>query len=88
MFYALKLYVSCFLMSLVRGVEDLQSSSSSLHYNFDHSYGYADHHSPFIGYEHKHGHHYTDIGSKFINQLIKKEFIWDTDGIPINSYYE
>ena len=55
--------------SLGLGVEDQLGTSSSLHYNFDHSYGYTDHQSPVIGYKHKHGHHYTDIGNIIINKI-------------------
>ena len=51
------------MMALMRGV-DGAASSSSLHYNFDHSYGYQDHHNPYLGYKHQHGHHYNDIGEQ------------------------
>ena len=51
------------LMALMmRGVDCEVPASSSLHYNFDHSYGYQDHHNPYLGYKHQHGHHYNDIG--------------------------
>ena len=56
--------MSC-LMRTARGqgVENvLDPEASSLHYNFDHSYGYDDHHLPYVGYSHKHGHHFSDIG--------------------------
>merc|ERR1711936_1382768 len=46
----------------MRGVDCEVPASSSLHYNFDHSYGYQDHHNPYLGYKHQHGHHYNDIG--------------------------
>ena len=44
------------------GVEDLVSGPSSLHYSYEKSYGYRDHHSPYHGYKHKYGHHQSDIG--------------------------
>ena len=44
------------------GVEDLVSGPSSLHYSYEKSYGYTDHHSPYHGYKHKYGHHQSDIG--------------------------
>ena len=51
------------LTAVMRGVECevLAGSSSSLHYNFDHSYGYQDR-TQYLGYKHQHGHHYNDIG--------------------------
>ena len=58
--------MSLLVMTRCEGVEesvqDQESSSSSLHYNFNHKYGFHDHHSPYAGYKHKHGHHLTDIG--------------------------
>ena len=46
---------------MVQG-DDLLTEDSSLHYTFDHAYGYDDHHSPYHGYKHKYGHHHTDVG--------------------------
>ena len=46
----------------VEGVEDLTAGPSSLHYSYEKSYGYRDHHSPYHGYKHKYGHHQSDIG--------------------------
>merc|ERR1712209_266461 len=58
--------MSLLVMTRCEGVEesvqDQESSSSSLHYNFNHKYGFHAHHSPYAGYKHKHGHHLTDIG--------------------------
>ena len=54
------------MLAMMRGVdcEAQAASRSSLHYNFDHSYGYQDHHNPYLGYKHQHGHHYNDIGEQ------------------------
>ena len=54
--------LSALMALLMRGVDCEVPASSSLHYNFDHSYGYQDHHNPYLGYKHQHGHHYNDIG--------------------------
>ena len=54
--------VSALMALMMRGVDCEVPASSSLHYNFDHSYGYQDHHNPYLGYKHQHGHHYNDIG--------------------------
>ena len=57
------------LLAVMRGVdcEAEAASRSSLHYNFDHSYGYLDPHNPYLGYKHQHGHHYHDTGEKIIS---------------------
>ena len=46
----------------LEGVEDLVPGSSSLHYSYEKSYGYTDHHSPYHGYKHTFGHHQSDLG--------------------------
>ena len=61
------LLISMMILTRCQGVEeedlpDPDTSSSSLHYNFIHDYGLADHHSPYAGHKHQHGHHITDIG--------------------------
>ena len=38
---------------------DLVPGDSSLHYSYNHAYGYTDHHSPYHGYTHKYGHHHA-----------------------------
>ena len=57
------------LLAVMRGVdcEAEAASRSSLHYNFDHSYGYLDPHNPYLGYKHQHGHHYHDTGEEIIS---------------------
>ena len=55
------------MMTLTLSSGGVEAASSSLHYQFDHSYGHHNVHSPYLGYKHKHGHHYTDIG---INMMV------------------
>ena len=51
----------------VEGVEDLTAGPSSLHYSYENSYGYSEHHSPYHGYKHKFGHHQSDLGRLQMN---------------------
>ena len=55
------------------GVEDLVSGPSSLHYSYEKSYGYTDHHSPYHGYKHKYGHHQSDIGQFLGSRQVQSE---------------
>ena len=41
---------------------DLSTGDSSLHYSYNHAYGYEDHHTPYHGYKHKYGHHHAGLG--------------------------
>ena len=65
------------MLVVMQGVdcEAQAASRSSLHYNFDHSYGYLDTHHPYLGYKHQHGHHYHDTGegiiSSDLNEIVK-----------------
>ena len=54
--------VTMMTLALILSAGGVEAASSSLHYQFDHSYGHHNVHSPYLGYKHKHGHHYTDIG--------------------------